>query len=104
MNHNQIARVIAIVFLSILFAAYIDLDHQKWPRVGREQFLAHEAERFDRGISGVHPSGALVIGGVIVVGLFVGFNEILVWAFSSVLKSMGPRPQTQTDNRGTPFG
>jgi len=102
-NQNLIARVIAVVVLGVLFAAYMNHDNQKWRRAGRDQFLAHEAERFDRMISPARPFGVMATGAVIGLGFLVGFYELVVFGLSAVLKSTAPSQQTQLDNRGIPF-
>jgi hypothetical protein len=103
MNPNLIARVIAVVLLGVLFGAYMNHDYEKWRRSGRDQFLAHEAQRFDRMISTARPFGVVATGAVIGVGLLVGLYELVVFGLSAVLKSTAPPQQTQTDNRGIPF-
>jgi hypothetical protein len=104
LNQNLIARGISVVVLGILFAAYMNHDYQKWRRAGRDQFLAHEAQRFERVISPARPFGVVAIGAVIGVGFLVGLYEIVVFALSGVLKSQSPPQQTQANNRGNPFG
>ncbi len=100
MNHRLIARAIALIFFGILFAAYINHDHQKWRRAGREQFLVHEADRFDRTIIRVQPFSALATGSVLVVGFFGGLYEIVVLVLSAVLKSMEVPHPPQAGNGG----
>ncbi|HKV63342.1 MAG TPA: hypothetical protein VJO16_15630 [Candidatus Acidoferrum sp.] len=103
MNQNLIARVIAVVLLGVFFSAYMNHDYQKWRSLGRGQFLAHEAERFDRTISAARPFGVMATGAVIGVGFLVGIYELVVFGLSAVLKSTAPPQQTQADNRGIPF-
>jgi hypothetical protein len=102
-NQNLIVRAISVVVLGILLAAYMNHDHQEWRRAGRDQFLAREAQRFDRTISPERPFGAVAIGTVIGVGFLVGLYEIVVFAVSGVLKSLSPPQQTQANNPGNPF-
>jgi hypothetical protein len=102
-SQNLIARVIAVVLLGVFFGAYMNHDYQKWRRSGRDQFLAHEAQRFDRMISPVRPFGVVATGAVIGVGFLVGLYELVVFGLSAVLKSTAPPQQTQADNRGIPF-
>jgi hypothetical protein len=102
-NQNPIARAISVVVLGILFAAYMNHDHQKWRRAGRDQFLARETQRFDRVISAERPFGVMAIGTVIGVGFLVGLYELVVFAVSGVLKSLSPPQQIQVNNPGNPF-
>ena len=102
MNQNLIARAIAIVLFGCLLGAFINRDQQKWRNAGRDQFLAHEGERFDKQIAPVHPS-AMVVGAVIVVGFIGGLYEIVVLVLSAVLKSMSPPQPSPPGNQNVPF-
>jgi hypothetical protein len=102
-NQNLLARAISVVVLGFLFAAYMNHDYQKWRRAGRGQFLADQAQRFDRTISSPRPFTAMAIGAVIGLGFLVGLYEFVVFAVSGVLKSLSPPQQTQANNRSDPF-
>jgi hypothetical protein len=102
-NQNLVARTISMLVLGILLAAYMNHDYQKWRSAGRDQFLAHEAQRFDRLISPARPLAARTIGTMIGVGFLVAVYEFVVFGISAFLKSMAPPQSPQVDNRGVPF-
>jgi hypothetical protein len=104
LSQNLIARVIAVVLLGVFFGAYMNHDYQKWRRAGRDQFVAHEAQRFDRMISRERPFGVAAVGAIIGVGFLAGIHELVVFGLSAVLKSTAPPQQMQADNRGIPLG
>jgi hypothetical protein len=73
--------------LGILFGYYIDYDERKTRRLGREQYLAGEARKFDGSISDPTPFAAMVVGAVLVLGFFVFAYEVVVMVISAALKS-----------------
>jgi len=98
-NRNLLARSLAVLLLGILFGYYIDYDERKARRLGREQYLASEARQFDRSISDPTPLAAMVVGAVLVMGLFVLAYEIVVMVISVALKStVGAGKSTEGTN------
>jgi len=90
MNRNLFARAIAILLLGMLFASYTNHDQQKWRRLGRDAFVAHELEKFDRFIARPQPLVVIAFATFFVVGLLFGFYELIVYVLSAVLKSSAP--------------
>ena len=105
MNRNLLARAIAVLILGILFASFIDRDRQKWHREGREAFLAHEGERFDRFISPPRSFSftALSIGTTVLAFILVGLYEVIVIFASKLLKSVIPDLDKPSGSPGVPF-
>ena len=90
MNHNPFARVIAILLLGMLFASYTNHDQQKWRRLGRDAFVAHKSERFDRFVARPQPFVVIAFAALFVAGLLFGFYELIAYVLSAVLKSSAP--------------
>src|SRR5215467_15333916 len=86
MNHNLFARGLAILIMGLLLAAYINHENKKWRLLGRDAFIAHELERFDRFIAPPDSFGIAVFGAIIVVPLTFGFYELVVFILTAVLK------------------
>jgi tetrahydromethanopterin S-methyltransferase subunit E len=71
-------RLVAAVTLGVLVGAYIRHDYMKWNRLGREAFIAHQAQRFDMYMATPRPALPTIIGAVlIVIGLVVVYEAIV---------------------------
>lgn len=103
MNQNLIARSIAVVLLGILFGFYIHYAEQKTRQMDREQYLAREAHKYDESKSKPVPLPAMIVGSVIVLGLFVSLYEVVALIISGALKSSGIGAAKSPRNPNTPF-
>jgi hypothetical protein len=101
-NHNLLARSLAVLLLGILFSYYIDYHERKTRRLGREQYLAGEAREFDESIANPTPFAAMVVGAVLVIGFFVLVYETVVMAISFALKSTAGAGKS-TEGTSIPF-
>ena len=103
MNRNLLARSLAVLLLGILFGYFIDYHERKTRRLGREQYLASQARRFDGSISHGTPLPAMVVGAVLVVGFFVFVYELVVMVISVALKSKTVGAGKPTEETNIPF-
>jgi hypothetical protein len=102
-NRNLLARSLAVLLLGILFGYYIDYNERKTRRLGREQYLAGEAQKFDKSISHAIPLPAMIVGAVLVVGFFLFVYEIIVMVISVALKSKTAGAGKPTEETNIPF-
>lgn len=103
MNRNLFAHGLAVLVMGILFGAYIKHDYEKWRRLGRDAFITHELERFDRFIAPPGAFGVAVFGVIVLTPFIFGFYELVAFALSSVLRSTIPDQTGPTGARGVPF-
>jgi len=103
MNRNLLARSIAVLLLGILFGYYIANDERKTRQLGREQYLAREAGKFDGMKSDPTPLAAMIVGAVLVLAFFVFVYEIVVMTISAALKSMAIGAEKPIENKSIPF-
>jgi len=102
-SRNFLARVLAILLLGVVFASYIQHDQQKWRRLGRDAYVAHEMERYDRLTKPGIPAAATAIGAVIVAALVFGLYELVVLGLTAILKSAAPAQEGSPGSRNMPF-
>ncbi len=103
MNRNLLARSLAVLFLGILFGFYIDHDERKTRQMDREQYLAREGRKLDDWKSDPTPRAAMIVGAVVVTGLFAGAYEIVVMILSAALKSKGLGAGKPAGDTSIPF-
>jgi hypothetical protein len=48
MKNNVISELVSVVAIGALFGFGSNAIHQKWHRLGRDAFLAHESQNFDK--------------------------------------------------------
>lgn len=103
MNRNLVAKGVAVLILGILFASYINHDYEKWRRLGRDAFIAHELERFDRFIVPVRPFGVMAVGAIVVTFIVLCLYEAIAGITSSLLRSMIPDQEKRPGATDVPF-
>ena len=103
MNRNWIARGLAVLVMGLLFGSYIKHDYQKWRRLGRDAFIAHEMERFDRFIAPRSAFGVAAFGVIILTPFIFGLYELVAFVLSSALRSTIPDQTGPSGARGVPF-
>jgi hypothetical protein len=89
MNRRMISRIISAVIFGFLLALSLHHDREKRGQLGREEFLAQQAARFDssfaRPVSLAFESFA---GVCLAVGLF-GAYELAAFGIEKILKLLG---------------
>ena len=103
MNRNLFARGLAVLIMGLLFAAYINHDTQRWRRLGRDAFIAHELERFDHFIAPSDSFGVVFFGAIILVPFIFGLYELVFFILSVALKSATPDQVGAPGAKGVPF-
>jgi len=79
-------KVLAGLFVALLFVAYIHQDYTKWSALGRDAFLNYEGARFDRYIS--HPHwGINIFASIIVIGMTLIVYELLSTALGKLINN-----------------
>ena len=76
-------RVIAAVLIGILIGIYRYHDYATWNGRGRDAFISHQLQRFDRYMLHPHFVSALITT-VMAYGLFLGLYELIVAGVSKI--------------------
>ena len=84
MKSSRTARVLATLFLGVIFGAYIHFDQMRWLGRGRDAFIAAKNYRFDR-IAMYHSAGTMFIAGVILAAIAAGLYELIAAGIMTVL-------------------
>lgn len=103
MNRNLFARALAILVMGLLFGAYVNHDSKKWRQLGRDAFIAHEMERFDRFIAQPDAAGVAVFGAIILVPFIFGLYELLVFILMAAMRSTTSGQIGPPGARNVPF-
>jgi hypothetical protein len=96
MSHGVVSRILGTVLLGVLFGSYIHHDYSNWRQRGREEFLSHQSARFDRFICSPKPIVLTMFGALIAAFGIIGFYEVTVLLFSSVLRKTGFGPEDRS--------
>ena len=84
MRERKTPRVIATIFLGVLFGAFRHFQQMRELAGGRDKFLAAQSHYFDR-ITQTHSAGVMLIAGVILACIGVGLYEGLTFGFSKLV-------------------
>ena len=87
MKSSGTGRVLATLFLGVMFGIYRHYLQMRQLGQGRAAFLADESHYFDR-ITQTHSLGVMLIAGVILAAIAVGLYEVIAAGFT---KMVGPR-------------
>jgi hypothetical protein len=77
MKSKLVIKFLTAVTFGALFGQYIQTDHEKWHRLGREAFLSYQAHRFDHYMA--NPSAGtnyLVVCVILALGLGVLYEGV----------------------------
>jgi len=102
-NCYLLVRLISVILLGIVVGYFIDNDDRKTRQMDRQQYLAREALKFDESKSDPVPTAAMIIGGVILLGLFAGAYEGVVLLISFVSKPKNAHIGKPTGDASIPF-
>jgi len=89
------SQMVAVIFLGFVFWRYLQNTYLWWGRHGREAFMAHEMQRYDRYMATPHTSMATLLAAIILVALFVAVYELIVAGVSKLLDNIQRRSITQ---------
>jgi hypothetical protein len=86
MRSSGTGRVLATLFLGVMFGIYRHYQQMRQLGGGRDAFLAQQSRYFDR-ITQLHSLGFMLIAGVIIAAIAVGLYELIAAGFT---KMAGP--------------
>jgi hypothetical protein len=86
MKSSGTGRVLATVFLGVMFGIFRHHQQVRQLGRGREAFLADQSQYFDK-ITQMHSLGFMLIAGVILAIVAVGLYELIAAGFT---KMVGP--------------
>jgi hypothetical protein len=84
MKRTGTGRVLATLFIGIMFGIYRHVDEVKWLQRGRDAYMAVQSRRFER-ITQYHATGTMLIAGVIIAAIAVGLYEVIAAGFTRLL-------------------
>ena len=84
MKSSGTGRVLAALFLGVMFGIYRHYLQMRQLGQGRAAFLADESHYFDR-ITQTHSLGVMLIAGVILAAIAVGLYEVIAAAFTKAI-------------------
>jgi hypothetical protein len=89
MKPRTLGGIITAVIFGILVAVAMRIDHQKRGQMGREEFLAKQAARFDRHFTKPAPIGIELFVCVLMSGALFGAYELVAFGVSKAFRSTG---------------
>ena len=84
MRQSKMPRVLAAIFLGMLFGAYRHFLQLKWLSLGRDGFLADQGRTFDQ-ITKNHSAAVTLVAGVILAAVAVGLYEGIALGFARAM-------------------
>jgi hypothetical protein len=84
MKQTKTGRVLATLFLGIMFGIYRHFAQMRWVGRGRDAFIAEQNHYFDR-IAQYHSATTMLIAGIILVAVGVGLYELIAASITKVL-------------------
>jgi hypothetical protein len=84
MKSSGTGRVLATLFLGVMFGIYRHYLQMRQLGQGRAAFLADESQYFDR-ITHLHSMGFTLIAGVILAAIAVGLYEVIAAGFTKAI-------------------
>jgi len=94
MKTKCISELISALAIGALFALYSSATHQKWHRLGREAFLAHESQNFDKLYANqASPVHLILIYTVITLSIFALYEGI-AFVVTMALSAIAERSKT----------
>jgi len=89
-----ISELIAIGVVGVLTGLSMNGMHLKWHRLGREAYMAHESQIFDKQYANPSSLSHSILLGVIMVLLFVAFYKGIALVTAKVLSAIPDRGET----------
>ena len=85
MKESKMSRVVAAVFLGVLFGLYRHFQQTRLLAHGRDAYLADQGKFFDK-VSQYHSSVTMLIAGVIIAAVVFGLYEAIAAAFGKFIR------------------
>lgn len=83
----SVPRIAAVVVMGILFGSYNYHNYTTWNLRGRDAFLSHELERFNKYMAHPHSILFTLTAATIACAFIFGFYELIAVAFLKLLPS-----------------
>jgi hypothetical protein len=87
MNRLISGKLIAALIVGLIVGLRIDHNNASWGRRGREAFLAHQEQLFNRYSAFPHTSIGIIVTSIIATCLFLFFYELLTFGALRVFKA-----------------
>jgi hypothetical protein len=84
MKQYKTGRVLATLFLGVMFGMYKHFDQMRWLGRGRDAFLADQNRLFDK-FSQHHGSAGMLVAGVILAAIAIGLYELIAAGITHAL-------------------
>jgi hypothetical protein len=84
MKQYKTGRVLAVVFLGLMFGLYRHFEQMKWLGQGRAAFLTDQSQKFDKFIQ-YHSMGTMLIACLILAAIVFGLYELLAAGITKIL-------------------
>jgi hypothetical protein len=84
MKQTKTGRVLAALFLGMVFGLFLHFRQMRYLGLGRDAFLAQQSRYFDQ-ITRLHSIGFMAIAGIILVAIGIGLYELIAAAVTRVL-------------------
>jgi hypothetical protein len=84
MKTSGTGRVLATVFLGVIFGIFRHYQQVRELGKGRAAFLAEESHYFDK-ITQTHTLGVMLFAGVILAAIAIGLYEVIAAAFTKAI-------------------
>jgi hypothetical protein len=93
-------RVAAIIVTGLISGWYRYYDYETWSRRGREAYISHRLEIFDKYIAHPRPLLFTLLTSVIGLALILGFYELIAAALAKLFPAQPAIVATAADPRG----
>lgn len=84
MKQSKTGRVLATLFLGVMFGIYRHFDQMRWLGRGRDAFVTEQNHYFDK-ITQYHSGASMMVAGIILAGVAVGLYELIAAGITKVL-------------------
>jgi hypothetical protein len=87
MRQGRMSRVLAAIFIGMLFGAYRHFRQVQWLGRGRDAFLADQSRYFNQ-IMTAHSATVTLVAGVILALVAVGLYEAMALGFGKLIPAV----------------
>lgn len=84
MKQYKTGKVLAALFLGVMFGVYHHFDEMRWLGRGRSAFLASQSTRFDK-FTQYHTAAPMLFAGIIIAAIVFGLYELIAAGITKVL-------------------
>ncbi len=84
MKRTGTGKVLATLFLGVMFGIYRYVDQLMWLQRGRDAFMAVQSRRFERTME-YHSALGTMIAGMLLAAVAVGLYEFIAAGFTRIL-------------------